>query len=79
MIGTILKLGLFIAIVLIGLNIFAPKTYESTITKLSEITGIEKEKIDTNVEKATTLSIQGAEKLTQIAKEKIEESKEVDK
>lgn len=70
MIGTLIKLALLTIVVLIGLKIFAPEVYEKTTNKISQTTGIDKNKIDSNIDKATDITIKGAEKFTQIAKEK---------
>ena len=68
MIGTIIKLAILIVVVLVGLKLFAPKVYEDTTSKISQETGIDKSTIDSNINKATHIAIESADKITDESK-----------
>lgn len=76
MIGTLVKLLVLVVVILVGLKVFAPDMYESTTDKISETTGVEKSFIDKNIDKAKDMAIEGADKLTDSAKDAIEEVKD---
>ena len=76
MIGTIVKLLVLVVVILVALKIFAPEMYDSTTDKISQTTGVEKSFIDKNIDKAKDMAIDGAEKLTDSAKDAIEDVKD---
>ncbi|MCK5295198.1 MAG: hypothetical protein KAJ49_11125 [Arcobacteraceae bacterium] len=76
MIGTLIKLAVLAIIIFVGLNIFNPEMADNAVNKISETTGIDKNTINNNLEKATNMALDGAEKLNDAAKEKIEEAKD---
>ncbi len=73
MVSIIIKLGLFIVIVLVGLNIFNPEKADELVNVISEQTGIDSDVIEKKVDSATEFVIESSEAVVEIAKEKIKE------
>lgn len=71
MISTIVKIAILAAVILIGLKIFSPETADKAVNKISDVTGVEKSTINDNLNKATTMTVQGAEKLKETTKESL--------
>jgi hypothetical protein len=76
MFSFIIKLVVLVVVVFIGLNIFMPEVASNAIDKISQTTGIDKDKINDNLNKATTIVIDKADEMTDLAKDKIDEAKE---
>jgi len=76
MFGFIIKVVILVVVVLIGLNIFMPEVATKAVDKISESTGIDKDKLNDNLNKATTVVIDKADEMTDLAKDKIDEAKE---
>lgn len=53
MLGTLIKLAVVAAIVLIALNIFAPNQADKVLDSVSESTSIDKDKLKEKLDKAT--------------------------
>ncbi len=76
MIGTILKLTIFIVIVLVGLKIFMPEMADKAVNQISETTGVEKSIINDNLNKVTNIAIDKTNQLADDAKDKLKETKD---
>ena len=63
MIKGIIKLSILAVVILIGLKIFAPQVADQIIDKISQTTGIEKDTLDDNLNKATNLTKDSANML----------------
>jgi len=76
MIGTIIKLLLFVIVVLVGLKIFMPEMADKAVDTISKTTGVDKSVLEENLNKATDMTIDGAQKLAETTQEKLSEAKE---
>ncbi len=76
MISMIVKIAFLAIVILVGLKIFMPDVANDAVNKISTQTGIDKSIINDNLNKATSMAIDGADKLTDIAKEQIDTAKD---
>ncbi|MEA3512357.1 MAG: hypothetical protein U9R37_02050 [Campylobacterota bacterium] len=53
MIGSLVKLGFLVVVVLVALNIFAPDQADKVLSAVSEKTDIDKDKLQDNLNNAT--------------------------
>jgi hypothetical protein len=53
MLGMIIKLGVFVAVIMIALNIFAPQQADKLLGSFSESTNMDKDSLKNSLDKAT--------------------------
>jgi len=71
MIGSIVKLGLLVVVILIALNIFAPEQADKLLSTFSEKTDIDKSSLKDNLDKATEFTKDTVKEASQTVKENI--------
>lgn len=73
--GTIIKLVIVAIIILVILNIFNEDKAHVVTSKISEVTGVDKNNIDKKLNSATEFVKESSDAVVEIAKEKIEKAK----
>jgi hypothetical protein len=71
MIGTIVKLLVLVAVVLIALNIFAPQEADKALSTISETTKIDKSSLKENLDKASEFTKDKVNEATEAVQDKL--------
>lgn len=76
MIGQLIKLIILVVVIMIGLKMFAPNTYDSILGTVSDKTGIEKSKMDDSLDNIKDKATEGMNVIKEKTGEAIQEIKE---
>ena len=72
MLGTLIKLAILAIVILVALNILAPKQADKVLDKVSEKTSIDKDALKENLDKATQFTKDTVKEAATTAKENLD-------
>ena len=72
MLGYIIKFGFLVIMIMVALNIFAPKQADKLLSTFSRSTDIKEDTLKANLDKATQFTKDTVEEVSQTVKKKLE-------